>query len=553
MQGVFVVACFFSVAEFASIFKPYFPNHKNYMNKKTITGFVLASLIVTACDPFQHHPNPGENFSLFTKIDEIQLQGGNTAAEISAYDPKTKRLFVVNAVKQGIDVLDMSDPFDLKYLNDIDISVYGAGVNSVTVKNGLLAAAVESSPKTDPGKVVVWKTDDLSERAVITVGALPDMVKFSHNGRYIVSANEGEPNEDYTIDPLGSVSIIDVQQGFNVKTLDFTSFNSRANALIKKGFRVAGPAGTTLAQDVEPEYVAISEDNKYAWVTLQENNGIAKVNLTTKKIEDIFPLGRLDHSLAGNELDPSDRDGMIAFARYPVKGIFQPDGIDSYRSGGTDLIVTVNEGDSRVRPTSDDAIPGYAEGELFNEETRIGSVTLDPVKFPNAAELKTKLARLKITNRDGDIDGDGDFDELHTFGTRSFTIWDGNNGRRIWDSGNKLTEFLISQRPGLYDDDRSDDKGIEPENIAIGKIGNRVIAFLGLERADAIAVVDITSPTSPVFVQILETNDAPEGVLFIPAKESPNGRSTLVVSCEGDGVVNVFQMSASEEEMVRNY
>jgi hypothetical protein len=229
----------------------------------------------------------------------------------------------------------------------------------VAVNNGLLAAAIEASPKTDPGVVVVWKTDDLSEKAVIPVGSLPDMVTFTNNGRYILSANEGEPNEDYSVDPLGSVSIIDVSQGFNVKTLDFTSFNSQAASLIQKGYRIAGVTGTSLAHDTEPEYVATSENSEIAWVTLQENNGIAKVNLISKKIEEIFPLGRLDHSLPGNELDASDKDNALAFNSYPVHGIFMPDGIHSYKVGGRNYIITTNEGDSRIRPTSDEALPPY--------------------------------------------------------------------------------------------------------------------------------------------------------------------------------------------------
>src|SRR5690606_5460379 len=151
-------------------------------------------------------------------------------------------------------------------------------------------------------------------------------------------------------------------------------------------------------------------------------------------------------------------------------------------SGGNNYLVTVNEGDSRIRPTSDEALPPYEEGDLFNEEARIGGVVLDPVKFPNAAVLQAenKLGRLKITNRMGDTDGDGDYDELYTFGTRSFTIWNGNTGARVFDSGNKLESFLINELPGRYDDARSDDKGVEPENVAVGKIGSRTIAFLGI-------------------------------------------------------------------------
>src|SRR5690606_5366377 len=292
-------------------------------------------------------------------------------------------------------------------------------VTSVSVKNGLLAAAIESNPKTDPGKVVVWDTQTMNEKAVVTVGSLPDMVTFSPDGSYLVTANEGEPNEDYSVDPNGSVSIINVKQNYSVTTLDFTPFNNQAQSLMSNGYRLPGPAGITLAADTEPEYLTISHDSKTAWVTLQENNGIAKVNLKTKVIEKIFPLGYLNHSLPGNELDPSDKDNGLFFANYPVKGIFMPDGIASYSAGGNNYLVTVNEGDCRIRPTSDEALTPYEEGDLFNEESRIGGVVLDPVKFPNAAALQAEntLGRLKITNRMGDTDGDGDYDELYTFGT----------------------------------------------------------------------------------------------------------------------------------------
>lgn len=518
--------------------------------KKTFThSLLLSALLFAACnDPDGHGPH--EQISLFTQIDEIELVGGETAAEISAYDSKTKRLFVINAVKPAIDVINMEDPFNLTYESEISIAAYGHGVTSVSVKNGLLAAAIESNPKTDPGKVVVWDTETIEEKAVVTVGSLPDMVSFSPDGSYLVTANEGEPNEDYSVDPNGSVSIINVKQNYSVTTLDFTPFNNQAQSLMSNGYRLPGPAGITLAADTEPEYLTISHDSKTAWVTLQENNGIAKVNLKTKVIEKIFPLGYLNHSLPGNELDPSDKDNGLFFANYPVKGIFMPDGIASYSAGGNNYLVTVNEGDSRIRPTSDEALPPYEEGDLFNEESRIGGVVLDPVKFPNAAALQAenKLGRLKITNRMGDTDGDGDYDELYTFGTRSFTIWNGNTGARVFDSGHKLENFLINELPGRYDDARSDDKGAEPENVAVGKIGSRTIAFLGIERADVVMVVDVTNPNAPIFVQALPTGDAPEGILFIKASDSPNKKSTLVVSCEGNGKVNVFQMSAPEED-----
>ncbi|RAV98198.1 choice-of-anchor I family protein [Pseudochryseolinea flava] len=516
------------------------------MKKNFTHALILSALLFGACGPGPG-PAPG---SYFKEVDEIQLVGGATAAEISAFDPKTKRLFVINAVKAAIDVIDMRDPLNLVYEREISISAYGHGVNSLSVKNGLLAAAVESSPKTALGKVVIWETTTLNEKDVVTVGSLPDMLSFSHDGRYIVVANEGEPNEDYTVDPNGSVSIITVHGGsFQVVTTDFSSFNSQASALTSKGYRIAGPVGTTLAADTEPEYVTISDDDKTAWVTLQENNGIARVNLLTKKIERIFPLGFKDHSAPGNELDGSDKDGGVNFANYPVRGMYMPDGIASFSAYGTPLLVTVNEGDSRIRPTSDDALPPYGEGDLFNEEARIADVTLDSIKFPNFALLQSsaKLGRLKITNRMGDTDGDGDYDALYTFGARSFSIWNGHTGAQVFDSGSDLEQFLISQRPSGYDDARSDDKGVEPENVAIGQIGPRTLAFVGLERADAIAVVDVTNPQAPKYLQILATGDAPEGVLFINGKDSPNGIPTVVASCEGDGRINVYQLSVTEQ------
>lgn len=519
------------------------------MRKSLSVLLPFCCLYLTSCEWLEEHKNH-EKLTVFTQVGSIALSGGETAAEISAFDAKTNKLFVVNAVKSAIDVVDMSDPFHLVYESEISILEYGAGVNSVSVNDGLLAAAIESDPKTDPGKVVIWNTADLSIRGVVTVGALPDMVTFSPNGKYIVTANEGEPNEDYTIDPNGTISIIRFPS-LQVSNLDFSGFSEQLNYLKAKGFRSPGPNGTSLAQDVEPEYIAVSHDSRTAWVTLQENNAVATVDLHSLRIEDIFPLGFKDHNTPGNELDPSDRDNGVALKNWPVKGMYLPDGISSFNSLGIPFIITANEGDSRIRPTSDDALPPLEEGDIFNEEKRVGSISLDPTKFPNATTLKTNgnLGRLKITNTLGDVDGDGDYDELYSFGTRSFTIRNGITGKIVFESGKMLEEFLLQNNFPLYDDGRSDDKGVEPESIATGKVGPRTLAFVALERADALVVVDVTYPSSPIFLQVLQTGDAPEGVLFIPKHESPNNKSLVVTSCEGDGTVQVFQLTEQESDL----
>jgi DNA-binding beta-propeller fold protein YncE len=506
------------------------------MQKFFTCALMAATLFMAACSdddtkttPEEPEPeNPEvpeikENASSFKSISEITLVGGETAAEISTYDPATKKLFVVNAVSSAIDIIDMSNPSaPKKQETSLSIAAFGAGVNSVAVKNGLLAAAIEADPKTDPGKVVVWSTADLTVKASPTVGALPDMVAFSADGNFILSANEGEPDEAYEIDPVGSISIIDVKNGYSVTTLDFSGFEGQAEALLAKGYRLPGASqeGNTLAKDTEPEYITISADSKTAWVTLQENNAIARINIGA-----------------------SDKDDKVEFVTRPVWGMYMPDGIASFTVGSTTYLITANEGDSRIRPTSDDALDGYEEGDLYNEESRIKSVDLDGTIFADSKALKADavLGRLKITNTMGDVNGDEIFEKLYTFGARSFSIWNGTTGELVFDSGSQLEKFVIEKLPGQYDDSRSAAKGVEPENVTIGKMGDKTVAFVGLERADVVVVVDVTNPTAPQFLQALHTGDAPEGVLFVPAADSPTGHSLLISSCEGDGKVNVFQ------------
>ena len=458
--------------------------------------------------------------------------GGTAAAEISAFDPLTKKLFVVkNDVSPGrIEVINLANPSAPAVLENISISAFGAAVNSVSVSNGMLAAAIEASPKQLPGRIVVFKTTNYSVLANREVGALPDMVTFSPDGRYILSANEGEPNADYTVDPVGSVSILDVDQNFAVTTLDFSRFARWENLFKAKGLRKFGP-NASFAQDMEPEYVAISDNSKTAWVSLQENNAIARIDIKSKSIEAILPLGFKDYNLPFNAIDPSDADGLVGnFSPWPVKGMYLPDAIAVMPHNNVPFVYSANEGDAR-------------DYDGFKEEFKLSDfpeTKLDLTAFPNRADLikKAQLGNLKLTNTLGDKDGDGDFDELYSFGARSFSIWNGYTGHQIYDSRNELDKQAMNA--GIYADNRSDDKSTEPEGITIGRVGNRTILFLALERVDAVAVYDVTNPVKPSFLQMLLTGDAPEGILFVEADKSPTGKSLLIVSCEGDGTIKVY-------------
>ncbi|UJH66412.1 choice-of-anchor I family protein [Allomuricauda sp. SCSIO 65647] len=512
---------------------------------KNFNKFLLSLLVISvfSCEKIDDFiGNPGgedddgpttETMVDFKFKNSFQV-GGEGAAEIAAFDPITNRLFVVNVEVPEISVFDLTNVNNPMRLDPV-VCVNPGSPNSVSVKDGMLAVAIESPNKQENGFIELFETSDTqNEVNSIEVGALPDMVTFTPNGDYLVVANEGEPNDDYTVDPMGMVSIIKVATG-ETYNLDFVAFNGMEESLEADGFRVFGP-GATLAMDVEPEYVAVSNDSKTAWVTLQENNGVAVVNLESKQITDILPLGYKSYANPGNEIDPSDEDGKKELRSVPVFGTYHPDAIAYYSVNGMDYVVTANEGDAREY-----------EGEPgFVEEDRIKDVVLDPEVFPDFEELQKEenLGRLKLTLVQGDTDGDGDYDELYSFGARSFSIWSGM-GQLVYDSGNDIAAKTLALTPDAFngDDGRSDDKGAEPEAVTIQEIGGKQILFLGLERNNQIMVYDISNPSFPEFIQILSTNGdiGPEGVLAVSAEDSPTGKELLIVSNEVSGTVTIYE------------
>jgi hypothetical protein len=473
-------------------------------------------------------------------------------AEIAAHDPATQRLFVVNGAHKVVDVIDISNPLLPALVTSIDVTPYGGGANSVAVRGGLVVAAVENVNKQAPGKAVFFDANG-NHLKTVTVGALPDMVTFSPDGKWVLIANEGEPSDDYLADPEGSISVIDLRHGIahvsqsSVRTAGFSAFNGAP----PPGVRVYGP-GATVAQDMEPEYITVSTDSKTAWVTVQEANAIATVDIAQARVTSLRSLGTKDHSKAGKGLDASDRDNAIRIERWPVRGMYEPDSIASYRFQGQTYLVTANEGDSRA----------YS---AFNEEARIGGVALDPAVFPNAAVLQqnTNLGRLKISTVGGDVDGDGDFDRLFTLGARSFSIWT-SSGQQVFDSGDALERITAEAETANFNSDnesngsfdtRSDDKGPEPEGLALGVVDGHTYAFIGLERIGGVVVYDVTVPFHPCFVQYINTRDftgdpetgtagdlGPEGVLFIKAQDSPNGHPLLVTANEISGTTRLFEV-----------
>ncbi len=476
------------------------------------------------------------------------------AAEIVAHE--NNKLFVTNSGDNQIEILTVDAQANISHSSTIDLSPYGAGPNSVAVNNGVLAVAVESDPKQDNGKVVFFNTNDNSHIKTVTVGSLPDMLVFTPDGSKVLVANEGEPNDDYDNDPEGSISIIDISGGVAqaaVTTADFTSFNSQETELKSKGVRIFGP-NATVAQDLEPEYITVSTDSTTAWITLQENNAIARLDINSATISDIFSLGYQEHGAYNKGMDASDKDDKINIKRWPdLYGMYQPDSISSFAINGTTYLITANEGDAR-------------DYDGFAEEERVEDIDLDATAFPDADDLQKKenLGRLTITTTMGDTDNDGDYDKLYSFGSRSFSIWKEENSElvQVYDSGDmfeKITASVYPQHFNSNGDDndsfesRSDNKGPEPEGVAHGEIEGRHYAFIGLERMGGIMVFDITEPEKAVFVQYINNRNfnvdaddpqagdlSPEGVTFISASDSPSGKPLLAVANEVSGTVSLF-------------
>lgn len=487
---------------------------------------------------------------------------GTNSAEIVAHDPTTQRLYVANSVGGKLDILSLANPAAIAPVASINIAPYG-GINSVAVRNGVVACAIENADPQQNGSVVFFDQNGAFLKQV-TVGALPDMITFSPNGQLIVTANEGEPKTDYSVDPEGSVSVIDFSGGVaevtqaSVTTVGFASYNSQAAALRAAGIRLYGgtpAAPSSVAQDLEPEYVAVSADSRTAYITLQENNAIATLDLSTRQFTSLRTVGYQDHSQAGFSLDASDQTPEILMANWPIRGMRQPDAIAAFEVSGQRYLLTANEGDAR-------------EYNALNEINRISEAAyvLDSTAFPNAALLKNAqvLGRINATNKLGDTDGDGDFDEIYALGGRSFSVYNASTGALVHDSGDLLERvtstdftygaiFNASNTTGNpARKNRSDDKGPEPEGVTTGAIRDTVYAFVSLERIGGVAVFNVNNPTQPKLVQYVNNrstttgagDQGPEGIVFIAATNSPTGEPLLLLANEVSSTVSVYSIQA---------
>jgi len=383
------------------------------------------------------------------------------------------------------------------------------------------------------------------------------MITFTPDGTKVMTANEGEPNNSYTVDPEGSISIIDISGGIagltqsNVTTLSLTGFNGQEAALAASGVRKV-KSTSTLAQDLEPEYIAISPDSQKAWVSCQENNAVMEINLVTKSINSIWGLGKKDMNLPGNGFDASDNNGEILIANWPVKAYYNPDAMQSFTIGNTHYIVTANEGDEK-------------DLDGFSERMTVGAngYTLDTANFPNGSVLKTShnLGRFRVTNVNGNTDGDAEFEEIHSLGARSFSIFNADTKQMVFDSGDQFERYISVSHPLIFNADnetngaknRSRAKGPEPEGVALGTINGQTFAFITLERTGGVMAYNITDPNNVTFTDYKHSrttsafggDNGPEGIIYVAPENTTTGKGYVIVANEISGTLSVYEVLPS--------
>ncbi|WP_459129276.1 choice-of-anchor I family protein [Guggenheimella bovis] len=491
------------------------------------------------------------------KAHSFDSGSGEAGTEIVDVAPKAGIMATVNGAEKSLDLTKMDETkFDWKVATRINVSNLLTGnagdITSVAIapNEKYLAIAVPAKVKTDIGHVLTF---DLKGNIIsaVEVGALPDMLTISSDSKKILVANEGEPSDDYKVDPNGSVSVITVSESGKMEksaTVDFTGVT------IPETVRKSNPA-QTYPQNIEPEYIVLSKDNQKAYVACQESNIIAIFDIPTLSFEKIVDLGTKDFSFDA-KMDPSDKDKVAKLRNVPILSFYMPDGMSIINIAGKDYILTANEGDT-------------ADWEGYSEEVRVAKlagkdkIALKATNYKGFTQAQLdqmvkdglfnedQLGRLKVTTAQGEKDGK--YETLYGFGGRSFSVLD-SNANMIYDSGNDFASIPMDAMPNYFNcegtpesfDSRSDDKGVEPEGVASGYIDGVPYAFVGTERLGAIFVYDLSNPQKPAFVRVIEPTSkdiSPEGIRFVPAEESKTGKATLYVAHEISGTVAVYTFS----------
>lgn len=401
------------------------------------------------------------------------------SAETVAYDIANQQAFFTNSATNSFTIVDISTPVNPTLVTTVDLSTYGAGPNSIAIYGDIVAVAVEADPKQNPGKVVFFDLDGGYQNQV-TAGSLPDMLTFTPDGMKVLVANEGEPSDDYTNDPEGTVTVVDLSGGVmaaSVTTINFNGYNDKKASLQNKGIRIFGNNGAaTVSEDLEPEFITVLEDGSKAYVNCQENNALVVVNLLDNSILDILPLGYKNHllgipsvtSYVVNELvanwpelgTPVYDGGQPAVSLGGFSGLFY----DAVNSTATDYVfyAVPDRGPNGSTVAKADVTPSPSQNlrpfKLPNYQGRIAKFTLNKttgdVTLDDQIMLTRKDGTTPITGK-GNIPG---FDEVPVTFTDGATAY--TNADYIYESSEEYHELPYDAYGGDF------------EGVLIDKDGN---------------------------------------------------------------------------------
>ncbi|WP_127532836.1 choice-of-anchor I family protein [Paenibacillus kobensis] len=533
---------------------------------QTVTSAVYTPQPQTASRTLTLNTNPSAYVDQFTvtKIGHYSVgvtdeDGG--VAEIVKFNKDNGKFYLVNgsanpptleivSLTSGTMTLDTA--VQVQTLVETDGFQYG-DLTSVDINtaNKRVYVSVQEKDPMKAGRILELDYDG-NLKAIYTAGVQPDMIKSTPDGRYVLTANEGEPRAG--ADPKGSVTILDTATGTTVNA----EFNDPA--IIDDRVNIRGASDPATGQitskgtkadalyDLEPEYITLSADAKTAYVTLQENNAVAALDLTAKKFTSVKGLGLKDYNVPRNALDLV-KDGNIKLENVPFYGLYMPDGIASYTANdGATYLVTANEGDAtewpgRTNVTKISALKGGLDPNSAAAQFLNGKTAYDGV------EVMSGLGN----------------DGIYMYGGRSMSIWRADTMEQSYDSGSDFERITAERLPNSFNashaktakDDRSSKKGPEPEDVKIGQVGARTLAFVGLERVGGVMMYDVTDPAHAQFVNYtnsrvfapkdnLNTETGPEGIEYIPASISPTGKPLLLVAFEVGGTVAVYQLNVSQ-------
>ena len=493
--------------------------------------------------------------------------------EIVAYNKANGHAYAVNGqdgVLASIDIAGgdtelSSVDIDVKELvSDSDFTYGDMTSVAVSPDGSLIATALQDADYDEEGRIALFSTDSDGSIELLKVyeaGIQPDMVTFSPDGRYVLTADEGEPREGYgEDDPEGSVTVVSLDDDI-VSVIGFEAFDNplARKALADKG--IIMQKGTVPSEDFEPEYIAVG--NNKAYITLQEANAIAVLNLDSMLFTGVYTVGLEDYSIVPVDIDKKD-DAYNPRTYETLRGIRMPDGIAYFSIAGNDYIVTANEGDAREW------------GDYLNEDERdFGDGDVSPTGAITAENsgLDGKVVFLASNDYDGlDVGID------YLYGGRTMTIFrvDDSGLEEVFTTADDAERITYSYLPEYYNasndnavlDDRSGKKGPEAEAVTVGEVNGRIYAFLALERTGGIMVYDVTEPENSKYVNYINTRDftsivsgseiyedgaldkwvtggdvAPEGLAFVSAEDSPSEEALLIAAFEVSGTVAVYTLN----------